>query len=81
MNPQISLPSYDIDHVFGYDSLVHSVHMLSTQPNATEVAGGRLQAAKDLPPATCHLQTATCHLQFLPRITLTRTAYVEDTSL
>ena len=61
MNPQISLPSYDIDHVFGYDSLVHSVHMLCTQPNATEVA--------------------TCHLQFPLRITLTRTAYVEDASL
>ena len=74
MNPQISLPSYDIDHVFGYDSLVHSVHMLSTQPNATEVAG-----CKRL--TTCNLPLATCNLQFLRRITLTRTAYVEDASL
>ena len=74
MNPQISLPSYDIDHVFGYDSLVHSVHMLCTQPNATEVASDMLQVASLLHPATCHLQ-------FPPRITLTRTAYVEDASL
>ena len=69
MNPQISLPSYDIDHVFGYDSLVHSVHMLCTQPNATEVAGGRLQK-------TCRLQLATLLANYL-----TGTAYVEDASL
>ena len=65
MNPQYSLPSYDLDHVFGYDSLVHSVHMLCTQPNAGsckwQVAGCRLQKTCHLPLATCHLQPATCN--------------------
>ena len=74
MNPQISLPSYDIDHVFGYDSLVHSVHMIRTLLNVAQVAGCKWQVAEDLSPATCHLQLS-------PRTTLTRTAYVEDASL
>ena len=73
MNPQISLPSYDIDHVFGYDSLVHSVHMLGTQANAGSCKW-QIAGCKRL--AICYLQPAT-----LPTNYLTRTAYVEDASL
>lgn len=43
MNPQDCLLSYDLDHVFEHDSLIHSIHMLCTQLNAMQVASGKLQ--------------------------------------